>query len=197
MPPTITAGQGPVTPAVSPTARIMVDSTKTADTTEIAAGYPASLDVSAGLVSAQCGASDIAYGMFSSDINTLYGRTSLGEFNAVRPNCELAGRYTIRQAVYPDSSGNELTAYPITNEDASASEWSTVAVGDILAAVLNTSSISGDAFNGKSMLRWVPNAASGAGYAAVASVVSKSEDGTEVEIVLTGHAQAYDADLSS
>lgn len=206
--PTVTPGQGVFTFGIDPTSRLMVDSTKPASTTaEIVAGYPIALDQSAASLTDNCTwtTSDIFYGVSSSNVNTLAGRTSLGEFEANKVNAELIGRYKIRKSVFLNSAGAEVTASPfLTN--AGAASWPTTAdIGKTLAAIAVTIADTNDAFYGSgatTKLVWCvatsgtnngfgPVTANGFSHIGTITDVSSDTAATEVEIMLTGARVAY------
>lgn len=185
----VTAGQGVYPWGVDPRNRILVDSTRTVVSTgqELVAGMPICMDsatsgVTTGQLKSTAVTGDLFYGLTSTNMNTLYGKVSLGEWNAIRANAELQGIYTVRKSVFLDSAGNEVTINPFT-----AGAWDGGAdfpqLGDV-GAILSADLIAVEAELGAgNHLKWIPSTLSvSGGFADVAVIVDVR--GEEVDIML-------------
>ena len=190
----VTAGQGVFPWGVDPRNRVLVDSTRSVVTSgqEIVAGAPICMNGAtgnfAGMLKSTAGAGDLFYGLSSSNLNSLYGKVSLGEWTAVRANAELQGIYTVRNSVFLDANGDEVTVSPFE-----AAAWTggadfptTTDIGEILDAKLV---VSQDADLAGTHLKWAPAGATGFGFPAVAVIVDVR--GEEVDIMLPNKLQSY------
>jgi hypothetical protein len=146
-----------------------------------------SASANAGLLKSSAGAGDLFYGLSSSNLNTLYGKVSLGEWTSVRANAELQGIYTVRNSVFLDGNGDEVTVSPFT-----AGVW---AGGDFpgtddIGALVSAQAIA-DVPLGATVLKWLPSTAAtgGSGFKDVAVVVDVR--GEEVDIMLPNVLAAY------
>lgn len=199
--PVVQAGQGIFSFGLQPIARVLVDSTKPLSTTAQAlAGAPASYDASANDVTDQpADVADFFMGAFGSNVNDFEGRVSLGGLTPDKANCELSGRYLLRDTVFLDSSGAEKTAHVFTTGAGAVLSLAQTDVGKTLHAVLVTVGITGDAFDGNSTLRWVLKGDGGtvAGFENVAQLKAISDDLSEVEIELNASRVNYDASFTA
>jgi hypothetical protein len=194
----VTAGQGVFPWGVDPRNRVLVDSTRSVVVTgqELVAGKPLALDGSTtaanvGKLKSAAAAGDIFYGLSSSNLNTLYGNVSLGEWTSVRANAELQGIYTVRQSVFLDSNGDEVTINPFEAGvwDGGADFPQANDVGALLAAKVVTIETE---LGGGSHLAWTPSTgATGNGFDEVAVIVDVR--GEEVDIMLPNKLSVYAA----
>jgi hypothetical protein len=122
--PIATAGQGFFTNGIEPTWRGQSDSTKfVGATADVVAGAPIAMlgaglgagDEQGKLHTAPANAADMFYGISASNINNLFGRVSLGEFEAKRADVWNTGRYTIRRSVYLNASNQEVAIDPFVS----------------------------------------------------------------------------------
>ena len=198
----VTAGQGVFPWGVDPRNRILVDSTRSVVSSgqELVAGAPLAMDGTAtaanvGKLKTVAEAGDLFYGLSSTNLNTLYGTVSLGEWNSVRANAELQGIYTVRQSVFLDAAGDEVTVNPFEDGvwgGAVADYPTTTDIGALLHAKLVTDAL----LPGGPHLKWTPaSGATGAGFNNVAVIVDVRDE--EVDIMLPNVLASYDADLSS
>lgn len=199
----VTAGQGVFPWGVDPRNRILVDSTRSVKTTgqELVAGFPIAMDGSAvaadaGKIKSTAGAGDLFYGLTSTNANTLYGKTSLGEFTSTRANAELQGIFTVRKSVFLDADGNEVTVNPFEdNVWTGGADFPTGPddIGTVLAAKLVTVETE---LGAGSHLKWTPQSgATGTGFREVAVIVDIRDE--EVDIMLPNKLASYDSDISS
>jgi hypothetical protein len=178
----------------------MVDSTRSIVATgqEIVAGMPLALDgtvtaADIGKLKSTATSGDIFYGASSSNVNRLYGQTTLGEFQAIRGNAELQGIYSVRKSVFLDANGEEVTINPFEDGvwDGGADFPQPNDVGTILAAKLVTVEAE---LGAGSHLKWTPSTgATGNGFDAVAVIVDVRGDDEEVDIMLPNVLVAFGA----
>jgi len=201
--PVVTPNQGVFTWGVDPRNRIMVDSTRSVVATgqELVAGCPIALDgtataANAGKLKSTATTGDVFYGLTSTNVNDLYGKSSLGEFSGVRANAELQGLYTVRESVFLDANGDEVTINPFEDgvwQGGADFPTGPEDIGTIMHAKLVTSETE---LGPVTMLKWTPGGAStGAGFRNVGMIVDIRD--TEVDIMLPNVMTAYDSDLSS
>lgn len=202
--PVMTDGQGFFVPGMDRTAPVMQDSTKfVGKTADILAGAPLALlgtDIGVGdergkLHTDPANTTDTFYGVSSSNINILLGRTSLGEFESKKANAELMGRFTIRQSVFLDSNFAQTTVNPFATFPVAVDVGKLVHAlnKDGAGADITDVTLTGSA--SKPILKWVVDGTGGGGSAEgfenVARIVALSDDGSEVELELTGAQVAF------
>lgn len=127
-------------------------------------------------------AADSAYGVFvNPPANSVYGRQTLGEFDAKRADVLLQGNVLIRDCVYMDVTTASETTITLWDVKPTAADIGK-GVGVIEVA---------DGFaTGVDMLKWtVTNMATadfGTAAAPIAKLVSVSDDATEFELAILG-----------
>jgi len=129
---------------------------------------------------------DIFYGAFvNPPANSVYGRSTMGEFDAKRADVLLQGNILVRDCVYMDVT---------TALETTISLWNAKPVaGDVGKPVWVFEVVNGFAV-GTNMLKWsitkaAPNNSEGFGetISPVAKLVGISDDATEFELSIVGH----------
>jgi hypothetical protein len=191
----VTAGQGVYPWGVDPRNRVLVDSTRSVKTTgqEIVAGAPLAMDgtatADAGALKSTAESGDLFYGLSSSNLNTLFGKVSLGEWTSVRANAELQGIYTVRNSVFLDANGDEVTVSPFEGGVWAGGDFpSTNDIGALVSAKEVT-----DATLGGDHLKWTTGGGvtAGSGFKEIAVIVDVR--GEEVDIMLPNKLSAFAA----
>lgn len=201
--PIMTPGQGFFTQGLDRTAPVYQDSTKEAgQTADILAGAPLALlgtDIGTGdeagkLHTAPVAANDGFYGVSSSNINILLGRTSLGEFEAKRANAEIQGRFIVRKSVFLNSAFaqveiNPFVMFPATTDRGKLLHAVTIrsSGNDVVDQPLTNSAV-------KQVMKWLiagGGQAGAQGFESVARIVSVSDDATEAELELLGSQKTF------
>jgi hypothetical protein len=152
-----------------------------AATAEVVPGLPASLigtGADQGKLGSAGGASSVSYGAFIQlPINTISGRTSLGEMEAKKATTLLNGRIRVRNAVYQDTNGVQTTIPPFNGTAPVSTN-----VGTLVNAIEVAAGPSADNPFTTVLLKWTMATGAGNGYLALGVITWVSDDGTEVEI---------------
>jgi hypothetical protein len=188
----ITPGQGFYAPGYVPRQSLFKDSTRLASITanqEFVMGCPIGLGGSGvaadqgKLISFTTDATDGFYGLAGQNINSLRGRTSLGEQKNLRMNAELQGIFTIRRSVLLDAAGAEQTISPFTGFSGANGFPVAADEGKLIDAIEVTSEA---ALGSVTMLKWGTGGGSNTGFADIAIIVAVRETDEEVDIYLPG-----------
>lgn len=176
-------------------ASVQRDATKKlAATAEVVPGLPAGLHYNSSLAQgelvAAVGSNDVFYGAFINlPINTLSGRTSLGEMNAYQATVEEVGRIRVRQARYQNSVGGETYINPFMGTAPVKANIGAL-VDVVTVAYSGTAGINPFATN---IAKWQLTGGSGNGFNDVGIITDVSDDATEVEIRLFDKYTVYAA----
>jgi hypothetical protein len=161
---------------------------------EVVPGLPAGLHYNSsaarGELVTDVTTNDVFYGAFINlPINTLSGRTSLGEMQANQSTVEVVGRIRVRQARYQNSQGGESYINPFMGTAPTKAN-----IGTLVDAV-EVAGSGGEGINpfAVTIMKWQLNGGSGNGFNEVAVITDVSDDGTEVELRMFDKYTAYAA----
>jgi hypothetical protein len=185
-----TPGQGVFGDSLTLLSRTQEDASKlVATAANVVPGAPAALaggddTVAPGkLVSVLSGsAQDMSYGVFvNPPANSVYGRQTLGEFDAKRADVLLQGNVLIRDCVYMDVT---------TQVETTISLWDVKPTAADIGKGVGVIEVADGFATGTDMLKWtVTNIATadfGTAAAPIAKLVGVSDDATEFELAILG-----------
>ena len=193
MPPIQTERQGIFTDSVAVLSSVQRDATKLLiSTANVVPGLPAAMVRGAtpatglqgqlnSVADATGGEEDLFYGVFINlPVNTLLGRTSLGEFEAKRATVELQARIIVRDARFQNTTGGETIIIPFDGALPTVAD-----IGKKLHAV----NVTDAAFaGGPNLLKWhIEGSTTGVtGFEDIAVLVGVSDNSpiTEFEILI-------------
>jgi len=188
----ITPGQGFFAPGYQPRQVILEDGSRevsTAATMQFVQGFPLAMDGATTdqgkLKSVTDAATDVFYGVNTLNVNTLRGRTSLGEFTTNRTGAVLQGIVTVRRSVFQDASSTsnpEVTVSPFTGFAGTNGFPVATDIGKTVDAIEVTSE---STLGSVAILKWGVGGGSDTGFADVAVILDVREN-DEVDLWLPG-----------